>query len=73
MNDKAQLAHSRACGAQQVAQGLMQAGVTLADPVRLDVRGTLTHGQDVAIDVNVVIEGACTSRIRVRIGPGCVI
>ena len=51
----------------------MHAGVTLADPARLDVRGTLTHGSDVFIDVNVVFEGDVTLGDRVRIGPGCVI
>ncbi|HEY7996380.1 MAG TPA: bifunctional UDP-N-acetylglucosamine diphosphorylase/glucosamine-1-phosphate N-acetyltransferase GlmU [Steroidobacteraceae bacterium] len=73
VNDKAQLAHLEGVRRAQVAHGLMQAGVTLADPARLDVRGTLTHGQDVSIDVNVVIEGRVHLADRVHIGPGCVI
>jgi bifunctional UDP-N-acetylglucosamine pyrophosphorylase / glucosamine-1-phosphate N-acetyltransferase len=73
VNDKAQLAHLEGVRRAQVAHGLMQAGVTLADPARLDVRGTLTHGQDVAIDVNVVFEGRVHLADRVHIGPGCVI
>jgi len=51
----------------------MAAGVTLADPARLDVRGTLSHGSDVFIDVNVVIEGHVRLGDRVRVGPGCVL
>jgi bifunctional UDP-N-acetylglucosamine pyrophosphorylase/glucosamine-1-phosphate N-acetyltransferase len=51
----------------------MLAGVTVVDPARLDVRGTLTHGTDVFIDVNVVLEGNVKLGDRVRIHPNCVI
>ena len=57
VNDKAQLAQLEAVRRAQVAQQLLLGGVTLADPARLDVRGTLDHGSDVFIDVNVVFEG----------------
>ncbi len=55
------------------AEELLEAGVTLADPARIDVRGALECGRDVAIDVNCVFEGKVTLGDRVRIGPNCVI
>ena len=73
VNDKAQLAQLEGAWRAQVATALMHAGVTLADPTRLDVRGTLTHGSDVCLDVNVVIEGEVRLADGVRIGPGCLI
>jgi bifunctional UDP-N-acetylglucosamine pyrophosphorylase / glucosamine-1-phosphate N-acetyltransferase len=57
----------------RVAHDLMQAGVRLADPARLDVRGQLVCGQDVEIDVNCVFEGQVSLGEGVRIGPHCVI
>jgi bifunctional UDP-N-acetylglucosamine pyrophosphorylase/glucosamine-1-phosphate N-acetyltransferase len=51
----------------------MVAGVTVVDPARLDVRGTVTHGTDVFIDVNVILEGNVKLGDRVRIGPNCVV
>jgi bifunctional UDP-N-acetylglucosamine pyrophosphorylase / glucosamine-1-phosphate N-acetyltransferase len=73
INDKVQLAEVEALRRAQVANDLMLAGVTLADPARVDVRGTLTAGADVFIDVNTVFEGNVTLGDRVRIGPNCVI
>ena len=73
VNDKAQLAQLEAVRRAQVAQQLLLGGVTLADPARLDVRGTLDYGSDVFLDVNVVFEGRVRLGERVRIGPGCVI
>ena len=59
VNDRIQLASlERRYQAYQALQ-LMKAGVTLADPARFDLRGKLSVGQDVRIDVNVVIEGEC--------------
>ncbi len=55
------------------ADALMGAGVRLADPARLDVRGTLHCGSDVAIDVNCVFEGTVQLGDRVQIGANCVI
>jgi bifunctional UDP-N-acetylglucosamine pyrophosphorylase/glucosamine-1-phosphate N-acetyltransferase len=73
INDKVQLAEVEALRRAQVAKDLMLAGVTLADPARVEVRGTLKHGMDVFIDVNVVFEGDVTLGDRVRIGPNSVI
>ena len=73
VNDKVQLAEIEALRRAQVARDLMVAGVTLADPARVDVRGTLAHASDVFIDINAVFEGEVTLGNRVRIGPNCVI
>ena len=73
VNDKEQLAQLEAVCRRNAARKLMRAGVTILDPARLDVRGEVTHGQDVLIDVNVVLEGRVSLGDRVRIGPGCVI
>ena len=73
VNDKAQLAQLEGVCRARRAQALMLAGVTLADPARIDVRGAVTHGSDVFIDVNVVLEGQVRLGDRVRIGPGCVV
>jgi bifunctional UDP-N-acetylglucosamine pyrophosphorylase / glucosamine-1-phosphate N-acetyltransferase len=73
VNDRLQLAHLEGILRGQRARELLLGGVTLADPQRVDVRGSLTHGRDVFIDVNVVFEGAVTLGDRVRIGPGCVV
>jgi bifunctional UDP-N-acetylglucosamine pyrophosphorylase / glucosamine-1-phosphate N-acetyltransferase len=73
VNDKVQLAEVEALRRADIARELMLAGVTLADPARVDVRGTLGHGSDVFIDVNVVFEGEVTLGNRVHIGPNCVI
>ncbi len=55
------------------ADALMDAGVRLADPARLDVRGELQCGTDVAIDVNCIFEGTVRLGDRVSIGAHCVI
>ena len=55
------------------ADALLDAGVTLADPSRIDVRGTLSCGRDVAIDVGCVFEGQVSLADNVTIGPHCVI
>ncbi len=73
VNDKAQLAEVEAVHRASAARDLMLAGVTIADPARLDVRGTVTHGTDVFLDVNVVLEGRVRLGDRVRIGAGCVV
>ena len=73
VNDKVQLASLEAVCRQRAARDLMLAGVTIADPARIDVRGRVTHGKDVFIDVNVVLEGSVKLGDRVRVGPGCVI
>jgi bifunctional UDP-N-acetylglucosamine pyrophosphorylase/glucosamine-1-phosphate N-acetyltransferase len=73
VNDKVQLAELEAVCRRNAACALMCAGVTIADPARLDVRGDVVHGQDVFLDVNVVLEGHVTLGNNVRIGPGCVV
>ena len=73
VNDKAQLAQLESLWRTRTARELLLAGVTLADPARIDVRGTLTHGSDVVIDVNVVFEGRVALGDRVHIGAGCVV
>jgi bifunctional UDP-N-acetylglucosamine pyrophosphorylase/glucosamine-1-phosphate N-acetyltransferase len=55
------------------AEALMEAGVRLADPARLDVRGQLLCGSEVEIDVNCVFEGRVSLGDGVRIGANCVI
>ncbi len=55
------------------AEALMTAGVRLADPARLDLRGTLLCGRDVEIDVNCVFEGTVELGDNVQIGANCVI
>ncbi len=55
------------------AQQLLEAGATLMDPARVDIRGTIKVGKDVTIDINCVFEGSVTLGNGVRIGPNCVI
>jgi bifunctional UDP-N-acetylglucosamine pyrophosphorylase/glucosamine-1-phosphate N-acetyltransferase len=55
------------------AKRLLEAGVTLADLWRVDVRGELVCGREVEIDVNCVFEGRVSLGDRVRIGPNCVL
>jgi bifunctional UDP-N-acetylglucosamine pyrophosphorylase/glucosamine-1-phosphate N-acetyltransferase len=69
VNDRLQLAAVEAALRARKARELMLAGVTLADPARIDVRGTLACGRDVFIDVNAVFEGDVRLGDRVRIGP----
>ncbi len=58
---------------RRTAHRLMEAGVRLADPERLDVRGQLSCGQDVEIDVGCIFEGQVTLGEGVRVGAHCVI
>src|SRR5579864_499031 len=73
VNSKQQLAELERIHQHNVAEALLVAGVTLADPARIDVRGTLECGRDVSIDVNCVFEGKVTLADNVTIGPNCVI
>ena len=72
INDRTQLAVQERCYQQRQATRCLQAGVTLADPARFDLRGTLTAGEDVLIDVNAVLEGNIVLGNRVSIGPNVV-
>lgn len=69
INDKKQLASVERVFQRVQAEQLMEQGVTLLDPARFDLRGTLTVGQDVVMDVNVVLEGELKLENRVRLGP----
>ena len=73
INSPMQLAQLERKLQKRRAFALMEQGVRLADPARLDVRGTLNCGQDVEIDVNCVFEGTVTLGQGVRIGANCVI
>ena len=71
VNDKVQLAKLEAALRAERANALMLEGVTLADPARIDIRGPVSVGRDVFIDVNVVMVGTVELGDRVRIGPNC--
>ena len=73
INSPVQLAELERIYQQRQAVRLMEQGVRLADPARLDQRGTLTCGQDVEIDVNCVFDGHVSLGDGVRIGANCVI
>lgn len=68
INNKSQLATLERVWQQTVAGRFMAQGVTLADPARLDVRGNLSCGRDVEIDVGCIFEGEVTLGDRVRVG-----
>jgi bifunctional UDP-N-acetylglucosamine pyrophosphorylase/glucosamine-1-phosphate N-acetyltransferase len=73
VNNPVQLAELERAHQARQAHALMLSGVRLADPARLDVRGTLTCGPDVEIDVNCVFDGVVSLGEGVRIGANCVI
>ena len=73
VNSKAQLAELERIHQGEVAGALMEAGVTLMDPARLDVRGSLTCGRDVVVDVNCVFEGHVELGDGVQVGANCVL
>jgi bifunctional UDP-N-acetylglucosamine pyrophosphorylase/glucosamine-1-phosphate N-acetyltransferase len=73
VNSPVQLAELERAYQRRLANALMEQGVRLADPARLDVRGELLCGQDVEIDVNCVFEGRVKLGDGVRIGANCVI
>jgi bifunctional UDP-N-acetylglucosamine pyrophosphorylase/glucosamine-1-phosphate N-acetyltransferase len=73
VNSPVQLAALERALQARTALALMEQGVRLADPARLDVRGTLTCGMDVDIDVNCVFAGDVVLGSNVSIGANCVI
>ena len=73
VNDRQQLAQLERHYQAREAERLMYSGVTLADPARLDIRGTVVAGEDCFIDINVVLEGQVRLGRRVSIGPGVVV
>ena len=73
VNTRIQLSKLERFYQQQQAEKLMMSGVTLADPNRIDVRGSLSSGNDSFIDINVVFEGVVKLGNNVSIGPNCLI
>lgn len=73
VNNRLQLSRLERVYQSEQAEKLLLAGVMLRDPTRFDLRGHLSHGRDVEIDTNVIIEGNVTLGSRVKIGTGCVI
>lgn len=73
VNNRQQLAALERCYQRDHADRLMELGVMLRDPDRIDVRGSLQCGRDVEIDINAVFIGDVTLGDRVRVGPNCVI
>jgi bifunctional UDP-N-acetylglucosamine pyrophosphorylase/glucosamine-1-phosphate N-acetyltransferase len=73
VNDKVQLAELETLHRAARARELMLAGATLADPMRIDVRGEVSVGSDVFIDANVLLEGKVTLGDNVRVGPNVVL
>ncbi len=73
INSKADLAQIERVYQSRLANKLLHQGVTLKDPARLDIRGMLTCGRDVEIDVNCVFEGNISLGDNVKIAANCVI
>lgn len=73
INSKTDLAQIERVYQSRYANNLLKQGVTLHDPARFDVRGSLSCGRDVEIDINCVFEGQVTLGDHVKIGANCVI
>jgi bifunctional UDP-N-acetylglucosamine pyrophosphorylase/glucosamine-1-phosphate N-acetyltransferase len=74
VNNRSQLAHLERVYQLQQAESLMQLGVTLRDPQRIDVRGEFVElGQDIDVDINVIFEGKNRIASHVKIGANCII
>ncbi|KAA0873742.1 bifunctional UDP-N-acetylglucosamine diphosphorylase/glucosamine-1-phosphate N-acetyltransferase GlmU [Nitrincola tapanii] len=73
VNTRSQLAALERWYQMRQAQALMAAGVSLADPQRFDLRGSLKHEIDISIDINCVFEGEVILEEGVVIGPNCLI
>ncbi len=71
VNSKVQLAELERTHQRNIARGLLEQGVTLMDPARIDVRGMLSAGRDVTIDVGCVFEGDVVLGNDIYIGPNC--
>jgi bifunctional UDP-N-acetylglucosamine pyrophosphorylase/glucosamine-1-phosphate N-acetyltransferase len=73
VNCQAQLAALERIKQRNIAERLLEQGVRLADPARIDVRGELVCGRDVFIDANCLFEGRVELADGVEIGPNCVL
>ncbi len=73
VNDQRQLAELERHYQRQRAEELMAEGVALRDPARLDVRGEVSAGREVEIDINVILEGRVKLGDGVKIGPNCIL
>jgi bifunctional UDP-N-acetylglucosamine pyrophosphorylase / glucosamine-1-phosphate N-acetyltransferase len=73
VNNKQQLATAERALQKRYVDKLLEQGVTIIDPARLDIRGEVTVGQDVVIDVNVILAGNITLGNRCRIGANCIL
>ncbi len=73
VNNKRQLAELERAYQLAAANKLMDAGVGLRDPARLDIRGNVSCGRDVSVDINVIFEGQVDIGDNVNIGPNCLI
>jgi len=73
VNDKSQLAIVERAYQRRLAADLMHQGVTVLDPARMDIRGHVTAGCDVTVDINVIFEGDVKLGEGVRVGANCVI
>ena len=73
VNDRVQLEGLERVWQERRAAELMLSGVTIADKTRVDIRGELTCGQDVYVDINVMFEGKVQLGQGCRIGPHCVL
>ncbi|HNA29622.1 MAG TPA: bifunctional UDP-N-acetylglucosamine diphosphorylase/glucosamine-1-phosphate N-acetyltransferase GlmU [Thiobacillaceae bacterium] len=73
INSRQQLAELERTHQRNIAESLMVQGVTLIDPARIDVRGSLACGKDILIDVNCVFEGLVVLGDGVKVGANCVL
>lgn len=73
VNDRKQLAYLERYYQRQRANELMQSGVTLSDPARIDIRGSLKTGQDVFLDFNTLFKGEVQLADGVKVGPNVII
>ena len=72
-NSKEELAQLEAIYRSMKVQDILEMGITVSDPLRLDIRGNVSSGQDCSIDVNVILEGDVALGDNVSIGPNCII
>lgn len=73
VNDRVQLSQLERFYQHECVLQLMMQGVTLLDPMRFDLRGELTVGRDVCIDINVIIEGKVSIGNNCSIGANCIL